>query len=229
MNARSVQFLIVAALAAAAVGCDGASSRSFASSTPSEREPFIKQLKLPEGFGRDLGIECRYDFEFVPPPSTRHYLWVETYVKGRLVPEMTWGHMLKGVGADRGFTFERYNPDTVSETKSKRGRWNCDFSTYRGYHWVDDPFKRQNYYGPSFFVEEGKVKPITAGETYTALTITGESDHSEPGDDLEKWQREHHDVCVFVKIRFEPLAPGETEPEKGSDGNSFKGLPDFTK
>ena len=228
MKPLAVQLLVVTALAAVA-GCDGASSTSFASNTPSAREPFIKQLKLPDDVGRDLGIENRFDFEFAPPPSTKHYLWIETYVKGRLVPEMTWGHMLKGVGADRGFTFQRYNPDVVSETKSKRGRWNCDFSTYRSYRWVDDPFKRQDYYGPSFFVEDGKSKPIKAGETYTALTITGESDHSFPGNDLEKWEREHHDVCVFVRIRFEPLAPGEKELENGSDGNSFKGLPDFTK
>jgi len=185
---------------------------------------------------RQLGLDA-VQFEYTVPAGVRLTAWVETYIDGKLDNELSRHfYISSGPEADGKpysgtFSFERYYPESVSESPLERCRWEFFPGIQRGVNWwVNNPFKDSfsRGWGPQIDtcrLDLGQTKIVyydccqrqgTQKKPVGFPFVVGEAEEAK--------LLENMDVCVFVKIRFDKAGDEEAVIRLPQSG-----LPDFLR
>lgn len=234
---RIGRILVVVALGflAGIVGCERGVAVKAAAPAAATRPaaPYVKRLAGTADYRfKTLGLATDFEFEYLAPEKTETIVWVETYERGKLNEDLTWGTATSGEKREGRFFFLRYDPDVVSETKSVRARWQINFPNGQSFEWVDDPFKKGEAkarkkggdvpFGTGW--ESGEKQwEVEPGRDYVVLRLVGTDDASSGALNPDA-PVPVKAVVVQVKVRFEPV-----NPKAGSELRSFSGLPAHLK
>ena len=193
--------------------------QSSAGHGPVSSPYYLKRLNVEAAdLYADLGLEEVARFEIKAPPDVKCLVWLETYKRGKLVADLSWGYCrweLPGRATDAQFRFTMFRPPVPSSTTQKKTKCELGFTGWHDGRWIDDPFP----WGRGVSSNRAKQWDLEFGKDYVVWSRAG----SYGGSDLAvNTELMHNDAVMLVKCRIEPFGP---KRESGCGSRPLERIP----